>query len=104
MTLKWNIEIEWVDKVPFSNKNTSRRRELIYSSIDLHLSFYQVNAVLLSNKEKEMSEQEFLIWEQYLHPIAKSDEFLYRDIVEFGAQLPDVGHALRERLKKTSLS
>tara|TARA_Y100000591_G_C21795615_1_gene679161 strand:+ start:319 stop:498 length:180 start_codon:yes stop_codon:yes gene_type:complete len=59
---------------------------------------------LLSNNEKELSEQEFLIWEQYLHPIAKSDEFLYRDIVEFGAQLPDIGQALRKRFKKTSLS
>ena len=99
-----NIETEWADKLPFSNKNTCRRRELIYNSIDLGLSYHQVNSVLLSNNEKELSEQEFLIWEQYLHPIAKSDEFLYRDIVEFGAQLPDIGQALRKRFKRTSLS
>ena len=53
-----NIETEWADKLPFSNKNTCRRRELIYNSIDLDLSYDQVNSVLLSNNEKELSEQE----------------------------------------------
>ena len=77
---------------------------LIYNSINKGLTFRDVNDALKAAKEKTIAEPEFIVWENYLFPIAKSDTLLYQSIIEEGLDISQVGALLWKRSKKSGIS
>jgi len=102
--LKLSIEIEWVTSVPYVNKDTERRRLLIFDSMEKSCTLEEVNASMKKSKEKLLCQEEFTMWAQYLFPLAANDQELYRNIVKLGHNLADVTKTLSARAAKTGLS
>tara|TARA_R110000824_G_scaffold213627_1_gene399828 strand:+ start:220 stop:492 length:273 start_codon:yes stop_codon:yes gene_type:complete len=90
--------------VPYVNKDTERRRLLIFGSMEKSCTLEEVNASMKKSKEKLLCQEEFTMWTQYLFPLASNDQELYRNIVKLGHNLSDVTKTLSARAAKTSLS
>ena len=104
MILKLSIEIEWVTRVPYVNKDTERRRLLIFDLMEKSCTLEEVNISMKKSKEKLLCQEEFTMWNQYLFPLASNDQELYRNIVKLGHNLADVTKTLSARAAKTALS
>jgi len=90
--------------MPFANKDTHRRRKLIFDLIDEGLSTGEVNDKLKDQNHHPLDKSEESVWFQFLHPVSKRDEIIYRGVVADGKDLAWVGRTLKHRHNKQTIS
>jgi hypothetical protein len=90
--------------VPLSNKNTARRRRIIYRSIHLGLTYFAINEALNKQKEKPMVIEDYKVWKSLLYPIAVKDDLMKKAIIEEGKSLSWVADKINSRHRANPLS
>ena len=90
--------------MPFSNKNTARRRRIIYQSLHLGLTYFSINEALGKQNEKPLPIEDYEVWKSLLYPIAAKDELMKKAIVEEGKSLAWVAEKINERRQSPAVS
>jgi len=90
--------------MPFVDKNTSRRRQLIYDAFGADKSFFELNSFLNNHQEKKASYSEYELWEAYLYPMALRDAILRREIIHEGRSLAWIAREINRKNKRGCLS
>ena len=90
--------------MPFVDKNTQRRRQLIFEGFQADKDLFELNDFLDENKEKNVSYSEYEIWEIYLYPIAARDVILRREIIHEGRSLSWIAREINRQNKRECLS
>ena len=90
--------------MPFSNKNTARRRRIIYQSLHLGLTYFSINEALGKQNEKPLPIEDYEVWKSLLYPIAAKDELMKKAIVEEGKSLGWVAEKINERRQAPPVS
>ena len=90
--------------MPFVDKNTHRRRQLIFEGFQADKDLFELNDFLDENKEKNVSYSEYEIWETYLYPIAFRDAILRREIIHEGRSLVWIARKINRQNKRECLS
>jgi len=90
--------------MPFSNKNTARRRRIIYRSLHLGLTYFSINEALGSQNEKPLPIEDYEVWKSLLYPIAAKDELMKKAIIEDGKPLSWVAEKINSRRRTNPLS
>ena len=90
--------------MPFVDKNTQRRRQLIYEGFREGKDLFDLNAFLDEHQEKNVSYSEYEIWETYLYPIAFRDAILRREIIHEGRSLVWIARKINRQNKRECLS
>tara|TARA_R110000803_G_scaffold25416_1_gene60759 strand:+ start:12421 stop:12693 length:273 start_codon:yes stop_codon:yes gene_type:complete len=90
--------------MPFVNKDTKSRRKLIFSLFDEGKSTDDINKGLREASQKELDNNEAIVWKQFLHPIAKKDVTMYDSIVIEGKGLSWIARSSKSRCKNQIIS
>jgi len=90
--------------VPFSNKNTARRRRIIYRSIHLGLTYFAINEALNKQKEKPLAIEDYEVWKSLLYPIAVENDLMKKAIIEEGKSLAWVAKKINTRRQTQPIS
>jgi hypothetical protein len=90
--------------MPFVDKNTQRRRQLIYEGFQSNKDLFELNAFLDEHKEKNISCSEYEIWSTYLYPISSRDVIIRRAIIDEGKSLAWVAREFRRQSQRKCLS
>jgi len=86
------------------NKNTRRRRQLIYEGFSEDKDLFGLNVFLNEHQEKNASHNEYETWRIYLYPIAARDAILRRAIIYEGRSLPWIAREINRVSKRECLS
>jgi hypothetical protein len=90
--------------MPFSNKNTARRREIIYQSFHLGLTYFAINQALEQSNEKPLATEDYEVWKSLIYPIASKDILMKKAIIEDGKPLSWVAEKINSRRRANPLS
>ena len=90
--------------MPFVDKNTQRRRQLIYEGFRADKDLFDLNDFLDEHQEKNVSRSEYEIWEMYLYPISARDAILRREIIDKGKSLAWIAREINRQNKRECLS
>tara|TARA_R110000851_G_scaffold51346_1_gene121967 strand:- start:476 stop:748 length:273 start_codon:yes stop_codon:yes gene_type:complete len=90
--------------LPFSNKNTSRRRRIIFRSIHLGLTYFAINEELGIQKEKPLPIEDYEVWKSLLYPLAANDEIMKKAIIEEGKSLSWITEKINSRRQSQLIS
>ena len=90
--------------MPFVDKNTQRRRQLIYEGFRADKDLFDLNDFLDEHQEKNVSRSEYEIWEMYLYPISARDAILRREIIDKGKSLAWIAREINRKNKRECLS
>ena len=90
--------------MPFSNKNTARRRKIIYRSFHLGLTYFAINEALERENEKPMPIEDYEVWKSLLYPIAAEDDIMRKAIIEEGKSLAWVAEKINKRRQAQTIS
>ena len=88
----------------FSNKNTLRRRRIIFRSIHLGLTYFALNEALDIQKEKPLPVEDYEVWKSLLYPLASKDEIMKRAIIEEGKSLAWITEKINSRRQTQIIS
>tara|TARA_A100001391_G_C4977636_1_gene254403 strand:- start:382 stop:654 length:273 start_codon:yes stop_codon:yes gene_type:complete len=90
--------------MPFSNKNTARRRRIIYRSLHLGLTYFSINEALDKQNEKPLAVEDYEVWKSLIYPIASKDDLMKKAIIEEGKSLAWVAEKINKRRQAQTIS
>ena len=90
--------------MPFVDKNTQRRRQLIYEGFRADKDLFDLNDFLDEHQEKNISRSEYEIWKMYLYPISARDAILRREIIDEGRSLAWIAREINRQKRRECLS
>jgi len=90
--------------MPFANKDTKARRKLIFKLFDEEKSTIDINKGLRCESQKELDNNEEIVWKQFLYPIAKRNKIMYDLIVIKGKDLSWVARSIKARCENQTIS
>ena len=90
--------------MPFSNKNTARRRRIIYQSLHLGLTYFSINEALDKQNEKPLAVEDYEVWKSLIYPIASKDDLMKKAIIEEGKSLAWVAEKINKRRQAQTIS
>ena len=86
------------------NKNTPRRRKLIYDCACNDMTLCQANAVLFKNNEHSISNIDYDMWVRFIVPIGERNFIVKDQSIAEGADIAWVGRYMKKLYNNQTIS